>query len=277
MRTVLDTVNKTRDNVTAVKSKLQRKEDIDITEWLTSVDYGHQQSEFIRKRQGGTGQWLLDSEEFETWLQEENQTLFCPGIPGAGKTILSSIVIDSLCERFQDTDNVGIAYIYCNFREQDKQKSHEMLASLLKQLAQGQPTLSGDLRSLYHKHRGRNSRPSLEDISTVLESVVKVYNRGFIILDALDECEMFGEVQKFLQLLFKLQAKEGINLMATSRFIPHIEDQFKHSVTLEIRASDDDVKRYLNSRIDLLPSFIRQKPDLKERIQSEISESAEGM
>lgn len=152
-----------------------------------------------------------------------------------------------------------------------------MLASLLKQLAQGQPTLSDHLRNLYHKHNDRKSRPSLEEISTVLESVVKAYNRVFIILDALDECEMFGEVQKFLQLLFNIQEKERMNLMATSRFIPPIENQFKNSVTLEIRASNEDVKRYLNSRIDLLPSFIRRRPDLKERIQSEISESAEGM
>jgi hypothetical protein len=45
---------------------------------------------------GDKKEWLLDSDEFQTCLDTDKQTLFCPGIPGAGKTILSSIVVDYL-------------------------------------------------------------------------------------------------------------------------------------------------------------------------------------
>src|ERR1700759_771510 len=58
-----------------------------IQSWLTSVNYGPYQSDIIARRQGGTGEWILKSHEFQEWLKQNHQTLFCPGIPGAGKTI----------------------------------------------------------------------------------------------------------------------------------------------------------------------------------------------
>ncbi|RYP28170.1 hypothetical protein DL767_007318 [Monosporascus sp. MG133] len=97
----------------------QRQDDHDrraVLDWLTPIDYAAQQSDFITRRQAGTGQWLLDSPEFRAWLQAGKRTLFCPGIPGAGKTILTSIVVDELTCRFTDDETVGIAYVYCNFR-----------------------------------------------------------------------------------------------------------------------------------------------------------------
>ena len=122
------------DNVEAMRSKLDRNEDLEILNWLTPIDYGPQQSDFIQRRQEGTGTWLLHTTEFNIWLDRRNKTLFCSGIPGAGKTILTSIVVDYLCSKYQTNFNVGIAYLYCNFRQQQQQKPEDLLLSLLKQL-----------------------------------------------------------------------------------------------------------------------------------------------
>src|SRR5436309_15173502 len=83
------------------------KERESIIDWLAAIDYGQQQSDFLSRRQEGTGQWLLDSDEFQEWLTQKKQTLFCPGIPGAGKTILTSIVVDYLDKNFQNDSSVG--------------------------------------------------------------------------------------------------------------------------------------------------------------------------
>jgi hypothetical protein len=93
-----------------------------ILNWLTPIDYGPQQSDLNRKRQRGTGEWLLSSSEFQAWLGKSNQTLFCPG---AGKTIITSIVVEHLRKEFQAAD-VGIAYVYCNFRRQREQKPEDL-------------------------------------------------------------------------------------------------------------------------------------------------------
>jgi DNA replication protein DnaC len=64
--------------------------------WLTPIDYAIQQTDFVKQHQEGTGQWLLDSREFQKWLTNNGETLFCPGFPGVGKTILSSVIINHL-------------------------------------------------------------------------------------------------------------------------------------------------------------------------------------
>ena len=87
-----------------------------IADWLTPIDNAPQQNDFISRRQEGTGGWLLHSEEFQRWIDQKDQTLFCPGIPGAGKTMITSIVVDNLYTRFENDGSIGIAYIYCNFR-----------------------------------------------------------------------------------------------------------------------------------------------------------------
>lgn len=151
----------------SVKVRQDDHECQEILDWLVPVNYGSQQSDFINRREPGTGQWLLKSEEFQTWLNSDQQTLFYSGIPGAGKTILTSIIVEELTSRFSTDLSVGIAYIYCNFRRQDEQKIDDLLASLLKQLAESQPSLPGTVEELYNKHKTNRTRPSLEEISSL--------------------------------------------------------------------------------------------------------------
>jgi hypothetical protein len=108
----VDRLNERQDN------RERHEEHQLILDWLTPVDFSTQQNDFIRRRQKGTGEWLLKSNEFQDWIKQSNQTLFCPGIPGAGKTIITSIVVEDLCTRFQNDTSIGITYLYCNFRRQ---------------------------------------------------------------------------------------------------------------------------------------------------------------
>lgn len=49
--------------------------------WLSSLDFHEKQKTTFAKHQEGTGQWLLDADEFQQWfLGEHNSTLWCPGI-----------------------------------------------------------------------------------------------------------------------------------------------------------------------------------------------------
>jgi hypothetical protein len=249
-----------------------------ILDWLTPVDYAPQQNDFISRQQAGTGKWLLDSAEYEAWLKTDKQTLFCPGIPGAGKTIVTAITIDDLHTRFQSDQSIGIAYLYCNFRRQDEQKAQALLVSLLKQLSQGRSSLPDSVKALYDRHEAKRTRPSFDEISRALQSVAALYSRVFIVVDALDECQVSDRCRlRFLSEIFNLQANTGANLFATSRPIPDIERQFDGCISCEILASDEDVRRYLDGHMSQLPSFVLSKPKLQEEIKTEISRAVEGM
>jgi Cdc6-like AAA superfamily ATPase len=220
----------------------------------------------------------LDSTEFQTWLETGTQTLFCPGIPGAGKTIIAAIVVDHLLTSFKDDLATGIAYLYCNFGRQREQKAEDLLASLLKQLSMRQSPLPGSVKDLYDHHKVTRTRPSVDEILRILQSVVTTYSRVFIIIDALDECQVSNGCRtRFLSELFALQARHGANILATSRLIPDIVDQFKSSMLLEIRANRADVERYLEGHMRQLPSIVHQNTQLREEIKTRISEAVDGM
>jgi hypothetical protein len=97
-----------------------------------------------RKELGGG----FESIEFKRWLNGNNKTLFCPGIPRAGKTMLSSIVIDYLQKSILD-EHTHVAYIFCNSQSKLEQTPVNLVASLLKRLLQAKHGVPEDLKSLY--------------------------------------------------------------------------------------------------------------------------------
>lgn len=250
-----------------------------ILNWLTPVDYGPQQSDYISRRQLGTGQWLLSSSEFYNWVNESKQTLFCPGIPGAEKTMMSSIVVDHLNVKFRNDSGVGIAYIYCSYQPQQEQKPEDLLSSLLKQLVQGQPTVPPDVKNLYERHRNKGTRPSFDEIVNVLHSKIHLYSRVFII-DALDEYYASNNEgpKKLLLVVFSLQEKTQLNLFTTSRFTSEITSRFNRCMSKTIQAHDDDVLSYINGRIpELLQSRILKHPQVQEAVRRDVVKAVDGM
>ncbi|KAK3352642.1 hypothetical protein B0T25DRAFT_189655 [Lasiosphaeria hispida] len=274
---VLDIVSKTEENTREMQITSSRREDLNILEWLTPINYGPHQSDYFNRRQPGTGQWLLSSGKFDAWVNSKKQTLFCPGIPGSGKTFLTSIVIDKLTADFRDDSSISIAYVYCNFRRKHEQKAEYLLASVLKQLAQHKPSLPETVKSLHDKHKDKQTRPSFDEISIALQSVASLYSRVFVVIDALDESPRDCR-SRFMSQIFSLQGKCGANIFATSRFIPDITTIFDQSVSMEIRASDDDIRRYLEGHIaEVVPSFVKKNEELQKHIITKISSAVSGV
>ncbi|KAI9781186.1 MAG: hypothetical protein M1839_006294 [Geoglossum umbratile] len=273
---VLNAMSRIETNVETVKSILDRNKDPGILNWLTPIDYGPQQSEFIKIRLEGTGTWLLHTNEFNTWLNQRNKALYCSGIPGAGKTILTSIVIDHLCSKYRTDFSVGIAYLYCNFRQQHQQKPEDLLSSLLKQLVQKRASMPENVKTLYEYHNRERTRPSFDEILEALKSVAAQYLRVLIIVDALDECSVSDERQKFLSAIFNLQAKTGANIFATSRVNDNIAKLFEVALSLQIRAEDEDIKSYLDGQMSLLHSDILDDT-LQSVIRREVTRAVDGM
>ncbi|KAF3903443.1 hypothetical protein ABW20_dc0102901 [Dactylellina cionopaga] len=91
-----ETVSRIEVDIKKAVSLLDKQADFKILNWLTPIDYRPQHIDYIRRKQAGTGKWLLESTEFQSWVNDKDQTLFCPGIPGAGKTIMAATVIEYL-------------------------------------------------------------------------------------------------------------------------------------------------------------------------------------
>ena len=105
-----------QDRLDKVLHRQYDREQQAVLDWLTTVDYSSQQNDFIARRQEGTGEWFVESDEFQQWENNKRRILFYPGIPGSGKTMMVSIVVDHLFEKFRNDRGIGIAFLYCNFQ-----------------------------------------------------------------------------------------------------------------------------------------------------------------
>ncbi|KAK6501260.1 hypothetical protein TWF481_009101 [Arthrobotrys musiformis] len=250
-------LNKLDENIAKLTSRLESADDLGILEWLTPEPFQHsgRHNDVIERRQPGSGQWFLKSEEFHTWLQNKGRILFCPGIPGAGKTFLTSTVVDKLFQLFDKTPDIGIAFVYFIYARQAGQTAHSLLSNILNQLARQQPSMPEALKTLHDSHKKRGTHPNLAEITEVLQAIISAsYSRVFIVVDALDECQTeYPDYcrNKFLSTIFQLSTQLGVNVLATSRHIEDIIGQFKvqKSTLLEVRADEADLRLYLDGRI----------------------------
>ena len=74
----------------------------------------------------------------------------------------------------------------------------------------------------YNQYKKQRPHPLLDD-HEIFHSIAALYKDGvFVIVDALDECQMGDNVRfKFIEALLRLQSKESnVNLLATSCPVP---------------------------------------------------------
>ncbi|KAL4789263.1 ankyrin [Aspergillus venezuelensis] len=269
------TVSRVESSVNVISSRLNRTEELEALDWLTPINYGPRQSHFLRARQPGTSQWLIESVKYRDWRKADKKTLLCSGIPGAGKTILTAVVIDDLTAQCTSKHNLGLAYIYCDFLRKNDQNVENLLASILKQLSHFRSPLPTGVKELYEQHQDRQTRPSLKELVRGLQHVVPLYAKVFVVIDALDECGTADDCRNiFLSQLFDLQKTCPMNILATTRPIPEIVESFRGD-KLEIRAHESDVEKYLEGRISLARSELLKRH--KEEIKRRITELADGM
>lgn len=268
-----------QDGVAALRVDGERRDNDselrEIEKWLSHLDFQSRHRAILAQTQEGTGKWLIESEEFQSWMSGANETLWCPGIPGAGKTFLSSIVIDHLQTIFKD-ENIAVVCLFCNYQEQDEQTAVGLMASLLKQLVQASQKLSTTMSSFYTNNR--SSRPSFSDLAISLGTELGIFTKIFIVIDALDETSENGDVRS--SFLPKLQSLP-VNLFVTSRHSPTIESMFSQgSRRQDIRANDGDLRKFVRGRISspsLLARLIKNDANLEELVESKIVSKAQGM
>jgi Cdc6-like AAA superfamily ATPase len=264
-------------SINAIEGVQSRQQYHTMMEWLSPTDFPAQQHDIIVRRQEGTGRWFLDSLEFKKWLQGSDKTLFCPGIPGAGKTMIAAIAIDHLRKTTQYNE-VGVAFLYCHYKAQVDHNASNLLSALLKQLVESRPDIAAPVTQMYKNHLEKRNRPSVDEIFQALLSVCSNYTKVHIVVDALDECaDRDGSRSLLIDKLCAVQSRIDAQLLFTSRFIPDITRKVKSNLTIEIRASEDDVRRFLEGQIPRLPRCIQRDKELKSVIQDKITEAVDGM
>ncbi|PWY71403.1 hypothetical protein BO83DRAFT_379245 [Aspergillus eucalypticola CBS 122712] len=179
--------------------KLQKNEEIgrlrDIQYWLNSADIASDQDTFtsVRSRNTQAGIWILRHQLYCSWKERKAQPmLWVNGIPGAGKTILASIMVEDCLKSYEYT-----AWFY--FRNGDAQRSSflNLASSLISQLLEHNSDL---LPYVFEEmcRKGKRSFSSEILAKELLEVILRNSGHVCIILDGLDECSRM-ERKKILE------------------------------------------------------------------------------
>ena len=185
-------------------------------------------------------------------------------------------MIDHLQQAFQAPD-VVVAFIYCNYKEREHHNPLNLMASLLQQLVHGLPNIPAQVRSAYDHHKRRLTRPSLIELSALIRAMVAQYFRVFLVLDALDECTEETRSDIVLEIH---RLPPNLSFLCTSRFAPDIEDIFGNTPQVEIRAHDEDVRKFLQAQLQRegrLKRHVDAEFNLRDEIVDTIVLKVQGM
>ncbi|KAF4449037.1 hypothetical protein F53441_7687 [Fusarium austroafricanum] len=267
------TLSKIQQDVHQLTHEVNERKREDILNWIGDIDYGSRQSDAFDKRVDGTCEWFLQSDKFQQWVNTNGEVLFCPGLPGAGKTVMTSVVIRHLLDQFENDSNIGIGYHYCEYTRQETESNRDILSSILTQLARRRDSVPEALSKLYAKYKPQKTSPPLKEIISALILVASLFPRVFLVVDGLDECVEFSE------LLAHLRDLRGANILVTSRSIPKIvkDKSLEGSNALEICASEADVGRYLDRNMPKLNVYDKCDDQILEGLRKVILESMGGM
>jgi ankyrin repeat domain-containing protein 50 len=228
-----------RKDGAAVKDLIVGDELKSFLDWISPLNFLQRQQLIFKETRTGTGKWFLDDDDYQQWEQGSGSILWCPGIPGAGKSFLSSIVIDRLqaLQKIRKDQKVAVLMIYFAFDDANSQSPDLILGSLLKQVLQYRLEVPQELRMDFRKHRNDGTRPSREEIVNSLKNALEQFEQIYVVMDALDELLEEKKRRELVEAVSDLNQK--INLLVTSRPIESIRKIFSSDMTIYCDTCED--------------------------------------
>ena len=256
-------------------------EDQDFLGQITTLDFTSMQKEAYSERYGGIGQWVLETPEFQTWFRSrdgQHPVLWCPGNPGVGKTVVTSIavnhVIENTCER-----KSAIVYVYCDYGNPLTFSVDNLLGSLVRQLVAqtSHAETIVELKTFLEQTTKRRNMTE-EDLSSWTETLSRTFDVVYTFVDALDECPEIGRDNLLLRL--QQYSVGNMRIFLTSRLNIDVRDGIPHAIRVEISASKYDISDYVEAKTlknRRLTRFTAESPELKRHIIESIVSKADGM
>ena len=256
--------------------EMKRDEFQKVTSWLSVLDPVVNHDRARKKHEPGTEEWLLKSDIFQHWTTRRGSSVWLHGIPGAGKTILCSTIVE-LVKRLCKGSAAEYAYFYFDFNDSQKRVPVNMLRSILAQLCVHRNVILPAVQKLYSSHEKGAVTPSMDSLLRVLPSAIGGSQQVFMVLDALDECENREDLFKILAEFLRIPE---VNLLLTSRKERDITDVLQTSVELQIHIEsqlvDADVEVHVQRCLETDNRLKKWPNSVKEEMNEALIKGAHG-
>ncbi|KAI9779165.1 MAG: hypothetical protein M1839_007700 [Geoglossum umbratile] len=292
-----DNIHATRavqDGVKSIQQSLEltqlRERREKILRWLLWNDPKEKHSTSRRLYQKGSNQWILDSDALKRWKTTPGQSLWLHGIPGCGKTIICSTIVDHIQELCENRLAGRLAYYYFDFSDSKSQKLGSLLRSLIVQLSNQTDVLPQVLETLFDQCDNGRSSPEDESLAAALFSLLDDPALTYIVIDGLDECPFDGDGSERHRLHDLVVGRIGrspgsFNFLFTSRKERDIEEAMEgvaeravlHNIPIKSEDVDADVRLHVQQFVHRNKRIRSWSDAVRREIEEAIVSGSRGM
>ena len=204
------------------------------------------------------------------------------GIPGCGKTILSSIILQNMLDYHHTKSNSAVIFFYFDFNDIGKRRNEKMIRSLISQLSKY--CAKSLIQDLYASCLNGSRQPTEELLLNTLHQMIVTLRDTYIILDALDECDNRNDLLTSLEQIISWK-DVNLHTIVTSRKEYDIEEilasltDTEKRISIQSKLVDADIRTYVHDRlqIDRKLSKWQKMPKIQSEIEDTLIRKAGGM
>jgi hypothetical protein len=223
-----------------------------VLQWFCAADsvLDHQDISKTRQEFQGTGTWILKHPKYSAWKTDDVpnvSTLWLNGIPGAGKTVLASAIIEDCREQ----KAAKTTFFYCKHEDPQRTTFIAVLKAILSQLLRWDDDL---LPWCYEKFltSGQLVLSSETLCKELLHALLLSAPKTFIIIDGLDECDR-SDWKPLLNFLAEtvnvcdVQVPGKLRVMIISQNEDNIRNNLRTFSEIALKANDNelDIQKYV--------------------------------
>ncbi|KAK4162972.1 hypothetical protein QBC43DRAFT_345576 [Cladorrhinum sp. PSN259] len=249
-----------------------------------------------QRQEDNSGSWILQDPRFKNWVsgnQRDGAVLYVNGMPGCGKTTLTSTVVDYLKSKREILDGT-IAYFYFSHRD-GKGTVKPMgttLRALVAQLLDQDSTLLGPLQEKCSSLSKSDvvQEPFLKQIS---KDCINLPRRCWIVLDGLDQCDEPGAypsdklqaiqlIDWFLEqvVLSSLTGTTPVRVLFSAQRDGYIDHKLSSFPSINLDGSEShltDVRCYISHKAAKIASRFSLDASFESAMAEQIATNAGGM
>ena len=173
-----------------------------------------------------------------------------------------------------------MAYFYFDFSDSEKQRSENLIRSLITQLSFQASSCPDSLATLYSQNQNGQRHPTIQSLMMTLKDIVIGFERVYVILDALDECEDREELVALIKEIHDWKLGK-LNMLATSRAERDIEDGIGPLVSARINLQSSqvnaDIQIHIRERLENDTKLKKWSAKVHGEIEAVLMEGAHGM
>ncbi|KAK6595738.1 hypothetical protein H4I96_10057 [Botrytis cinerea] len=271
-----------------MRSKEQERRDRQrrIISQMATVDCRNKHRRLQNIRHHGTGSWLASVADYKNWrTQNKSSIMSCYGIPGSGKSVLVSSLIDGFKMEF--AANIAVSYYYCDYADKRTLSPSGLFSFISQNLFRDMNEIPEALIAILEAdYPDETTSPSLDQIVALLIKAIDELSSVVMFIDGLDELPesdrklTFSILRKILN-----EVKSPVKLFVSSRedvtyLFQSLSGITTFKVHLQTNSISPDIEAYIRHEIDKLIMtgyLVLGNLALKEDILNVLRDGAKGM